>query len=141
MFGFDFDKTETCTITNVHFDLNTSTGTCKLVSTNNTNTNIYTMTWSIINFPMETIGMPGSPYSIKVTWNIAMASGSQDHALNAITGHIIYKINSGTFPNFSSLGIRYGEYFANGLNIKSGKKTQILLKLNEIEPSYVYLFS
>ena len=139
MFGFEFNKTETCTITNVHFDSDTLTGTCKLVSVSNSNT--YTMTWSIINFPMETAEMPGSPYSIKVSWNISTESNSQDNASSAITGHFIYKINSGTWPNFSSLGIRYGEYFANGINVKSGDKTQVLFKLNENEPSFAYLFS
>ena len=138
MFGFKFDKTETCTIGNVHFNSDSLTGTCKLESTSSTN--VYTMTWSLINFPMETAGMPGSPYSIKWSWNIAIDFGSQDHGLNAITGHIIYKINSGTWPNLSPLGIRNGDYFATGLNVKSGNRTQVLFKLNEIEPSYVYLF-
>ena len=139
MFGFEFDKTETCTIEQVQFSTEELTGTCKLVSTNNSN--IYTMTWLITNFPMETAGMPGSPYSIKFSWNILTESGSQDNAFDAITGHIIYKINSGTFPNFCPLGIRYGKYLSLGLNVKSGDKTQVLFKFNENAPSFVYMFN
>ena len=88
MFGFQFDKTEVCNITNVNFNHDTLIGTCKLISTGNTNT--YVMTWSITNYPMETSGMPGSPYLIKVSWNICNKIGSKDHALNSVSGQLTY---------------------------------------------------
>ncbi len=138
MFGFQFVKTEVCAISNVHFNHDTLTGTCKLVSSTSPTT--YVMIWSIQNYPIETTGMPGSPYSIKVSWSISTKSGSNDHGLNTISGQFVYSINSGTFPNFSELGIRYGEYFSIGTNLKSDNKTKVLVKLNESEPSYVYLF-
>jgi hypothetical protein len=99
------------------------------------------MIWSIQNYPMETAGMPGSPYSIQVSWSISAKSGSNDHARNAISGKFVYSVNSGTFPNFSELGIRYGEYLSIGTNLKSDNKTKVLIKLNESEQSYVYLFN
>ncbi len=139
MFGFQFAKTEVCTITNVNFNHDSLTGTCKLVSSISPST--YNMIWSIQNYPMETIGMPGSPYSIQVAWSISTKSGSNIHSRNTISGQFIYQINSGTFPNFSDLGIRYGEYFSIGTNLKSNNKTKVLIKLNESESSYIYLFN
>jgi len=139
MFGFQFAKTEVCTITNVNFNHDSLTGTCKLVSSISPST--YIMIWSIQNYPMETTGMPGSPFSICVSWSISTKSGSNDHSRNTISGQFVYQINSGTFPNFSELGIRFGEYFSIGTNLKSNKKTKVLIKLNESEPSYVYLFN
>lgn len=145
MFGFQFDKTEVCVISNVNFNHDELIGTCKLISqsdsTNYTSSRAYTMTWSIQNYPMETAEMPGSPYSICVSWNISTKSGSNDHAHNAISGQFIYSVNSGTFPNFSELGIRFGEYFSIGSNLKCDNRTKVLFKLNESEPSYVYLFN
>ena len=151
MFGFQFAKTEVCTITNVNFNHDSLTGTCKLVSSTSPSTYSskgtytpsrgYIMIWSIQNYPMETTGMPGSPFSICVSWSISTKSGSNDHSRNTISGQFVYQINSGTFPNFSELGIRFGEYFSIGKNLKSNKKTKVLIKLNESEPSYVYLFN
>ncbi len=154
MFGFQFDKTEVCVISNVNFNHEELIGTCKLISQSNPTDSVtysspgtytpsrgYTMTWSIQNYPMETAGMPGSPYSIQVDWAINSKSGSNDHTHNAISGQFIYSVNSGTFPNFSELGIRFGEYLSIGLNLKSYDKTKVLIKLNESEPSYVYLFN
>ncbi len=151
MFGFQFVKTEVCAISNVHFNHDSLTGTCKLVSSTSPTTYSskgtytpsrgYIMIWSIQNYPMETAGMPGSPYSIQVSWSISAKSGSNDHARNAISGKFVYSVNSGTFPNFSELGIRYGEYFSIGTNLKSDNKTKVLIKLNESEQSYVYLFN
>ena len=85
--------------------------------------------------------MPGSPYPIKFTFTIGLKSGiHQDHALNSISGQFIYTVNSGTFPNFSPLGIRYGEYFATGTNNKTGQIIKVLFKINENTDSFVYLF-
>ncbi len=151
MFGFQFDKTEVCVISNVNFNHDSLTGTCKLVSSTSPSTYSskgtytpsrgYNMVWSIQNYPMETAGMPGSPYSIQVSWSISAKFGSNDHGLNTISGQFIYSVNSGTFPNFSELGIRFGEYFSIGSNLKSDNKTKVLIKLNESELSYVYLFN
>ncbi len=137
-FGFEFANTEVCIIDKINFLSETGHGTSQLKSQEN----IFVMSWSVENFPMETAGMPGSPYPVKISFTICLKTGlKSDHALNSIYGQFMYSVNSGTYPNFSSLGIRYGEYFAIGTNAKSGKQIRLIFKINEETDSIVYMFN
>ncbi len=137
-FGFNFYETEVCQIDKINFLFESHNGTCQLKSL----LNIYQMVWTIENFPMETAGMPGSPYSVKFSFTIGIKTGENlDHALNSISGQFIYQVRSGTYPNFSPLGIRYGEYFACGLDNKSGKLVKLIFKINEDADSFIYMFN
>lgn len=138
LFGFNFDETEICTIDKINYNHDSHIGTCKLIS----NTNTYVMSWEIIDFPMESSGMPGSPYPIKVSYNIGYKSnGTNDDSLQSLSGQFIYEINSGTFPNLSLIGIRYGQYYTCSSNNKNGQINNILFNISENEPYLVYLFS
>lgn len=139
LFGFIFDTTEVCKISNVNFSSETESGTCKLIS----NTKIYLMTWSITNYPMETAGMPGSPYPIKISYSICEKTNSMlcDNSLNSISGEFIYEIHSGTFPDMCALFIKHGIYQSSGFNNKTGNKIKLIFNLTDDSSLLVYMFS
>ena len=138
LFGFIFPKTEICTIDNIHYDISSHNGTCRLTSDDNS----YVMIWSITNYPIETSGLPGSPYPVKINYSIMKKSNFMvDNALKSITGEFIYEINSGTLAHLSLLGIKYGIYHSCASNNKSGTETKILFNLLENKPLQLYMFN
>ncbi len=135
-FGFSFTKTEVCVIENINYSIESGRGTCRLRSPSN----VYFMIWNVENYPMETEGMPGSPYPIKFSFTIGQQNTlQQNHTSNSISGQLIYKVSSGTFQNLSPLGIRYGDYYVCATNNKTGSIINLLFKISEYTGNLVYL--
>jgi hypothetical protein len=138
MSEFDFSNTEICTIDKINYSPESGCGTCRLNSPDQT----YVMTWTIANFPMESAGMPGSPYPIKISWNIIdKNTKTTDDSAKSISGYFIYHIHSGTLPDLSPMGIKHGQYYCSGTNGKTNKLVKALFKINQMDPSVVYLFN
>lgn len=123
-----FNNVKILNISKVNFNVMTLSGTCTLISEDLTKS--YNMIWNIQNYPSYTPGLPGSPYPTKFTYTIFSNTPEDDKALNSVSGEIIYKQSSGTFPNYSEIGIPYGIYKSCGSYNKYNKKEGITFNLS-----------
>jgi hypothetical protein len=112
-------------IKEVNFDITIQKGTCVLES--NKNNCKFRMIWSIQNYPTELPSMPGAPYSVQVNFTIF----DDNNIVNSMSGLIIYKINTGTLPTYSDLGIPFGKYCSVAFNNKYGDTEVIKFNLNQ----------
>jgi hypothetical protein len=127
IFDSNYKKKRYFDIEMVNFDNINLNGTCKL-----TYDDIhYFMTWSLTQFPTEVQSLPGSPIPIKVNYTIYGNCDNKSDSLNSMSGEFIYKIPSGTLPNYSSLGIPFGTYNSLAYDNIDGNKLNISLCLNE----------
>jgi hypothetical protein len=115
------------TIANINYLNNQHKGIAKLSSSKR-------LIWSITEYPVETLGMPGSPYLIQVSYTLINKKYSNQHKRNfsSISGSFVYQISSGTLPHLSELGIPFGTYLSLGRsdNIEFNKKIMIILTEN-----------
>jgi len=119
------------TITNVSYNQNK--GVSKLLSPcSSYNSNLF-LIWSIDEYPAETLGMPGSPFTVKVKYTIfdKKYNGLTKSNYNSINGSFVYQIYSGTLPKYSNLGIPFGTYISNGISCDTDYNKKIMIILNE----------
>ena len=118
--------TKVFSIENVNFDVSQQKGTCQLVSKKYN----YVLCWSIENYPVERAGMPGSPYPVIFNYTIFKKG---QNGLKSLSGKFIYEINSGTLPEYNSLGVLNGKYNSIARNDKHEGSVYIQFSLSNTE--------
>ena len=113
-------------IKDINFDATCQKGTCKLVNAKCNETLI--MIWSIETYPTIPPSMPGAPYPLILNLTIF---DDECKPINSMSSKIVYEINSGTLPKYSTLGVPFGCYKCVAVNNKYGDTSDVSLDLNE----------
>lgn len=118
------------TITNVSYVPIQRKGTAKLTSPCSSNMRLI---WCVNEYPMDVLGMPGSPYTIQVEYTIFDKNlpNPTKSNYNSIQGSFVYQIASGTLPKYSELGIPYGTYTSMGMSCDADFNKKIMIILTE----------
>jgi hypothetical protein len=115
-------------IEKINFDIDSKSGTALLENGKNT----YVLIWLIKNFPVQPPSMPGAPYPVEVIYTLYKKNNKRK-TQKSMSGQFVYEINSGTLPNYSPLGIPFGEYKSVARNNNRDQIVSLLFCLDENE--------
>ena len=110
----------------INFDIDSKTGTAVLELGKST----YVLVWLIKSFPMLTPGMPGAPYPVQVIYTLYKKNDKRK-TQKSMSGQFIFEISSGTLPNYSPLGIPFGEYKSVARNNNRDQIVSLIFSLLE----------
>jgi hypothetical protein len=113
-------------IEKINFDIESKTGSALLES----NKTVYVLVWLIKSFPVLSPGLPGAPYPVEFIFTLYKKNDKR-RTQKSMSGQFVFEINSGTLPNYSPLGIPFGEYKTVARNNNRDQIVSLVFSLNE----------